>query len=68
LKAKEFYKEKWFDDRALSSVIISKFEGNFEILDITEIAINLLNLKDFIEKKSLRLVDEFTMQNFEYYK
>ncbi len=68
MKAKEFYKEKWFDDRALSSVIISKFEGNFEILDITEIAINLLNLKDFIEKKSLRLVDEFTMQNFEYYK
>ncbi|KAL4497402.1 hypothetical protein ABPG72_011337 [Tetrahymena utriculariae] len=65
--AKNKYQDKWFEGVSLNSIIIQRSIGIYDIIDLSDIVVDMKNLKAEIISKSLRLVDEFTLENYEYY-
>lgn len=49
-KAKEKYKELWFDDYTLTSVIIQRVPNKFTIIDISDLVLNKKKLSSVIEE------------------
>lgn len=48
-KAKEKYKDLWFDDYTLTSVIIQRVPNKFSIIDISDLVLNKKKLSSAIE-------------------
>ena len=48
-KAKQKYKELWFDDYTLTSVVIQHFPGKFQIIDISDLVLSLKKLSTNIQ-------------------
>ncbi|KAL4447017.1 hypothetical protein ABPG74_013869 [Tetrahymena malaccensis] len=65
--AKNKYQDKWFEGVSLNSIIIQRSIGIYDIIDLSDVIVDMKNLKAEIVSKSLRLVDEFTLENYEYY-
>jgi hypothetical protein len=67
-KAKLHYGSQWFFDSTLSTIIVQKYSGGtIQIIDINEIIVGLLDLKEVIFENTLPLIDEFTLENYKYY-
>jgi len=66
--AKASYLDKWFDGSSLNSIVI--WRGNevaSEILDVSELIVDMRDLKTEVTSKALRLIDEFTLENYQFY-
>lgn len=66
-KVKDIYGKQFFDDYSLSSVVIQRAQNNYIMIDISDLVKEMKSLQEEIEQKALRLVDEFTLKNYEYY-
>ncbi len=48
-KAKQKFKEQWFEDYTLTSVVIQHFPGRYQIIDISDLVLKLKKLSTAIE-------------------
>lgn len=63
--AKASYLDKWFDGSSLNSIVIWRgHEVVSEVLDVSELMVDMRDLKTEITSRALRLIDEFTMENY----
>lgn len=57
----------WFDGVSLNSIVIERVKGVFDILDMSELIVDMKDMRKEISTRSLRLVDEFTLDNYSFY-
>lgn len=48
-KAKQKFQEQWFEDYTLTSVVIQHFPGKYQIIDISDLVLQLKKLSTAIE-------------------
>ncbi|KRX11070.1 Thioredoxin-like fold [Pseudocohnilembus persalinus] len=57
----------FFEDYSSASVIIARTFKQYQIIDIADIVTKMQNLSQVVEYNALKLVDEFTYQNYKFY-